>query len=263
MEQSKLKTDRYHVLSVTRTIDILETLYRVGRAMSIKEIAAELGVPPSSIHRVLSTLEARHYVQQEETSKRYWLGISLYCLGMAFINSRPATANTLHSYLVDLATQTNECAHLGMIDFSEGVPKVSVVDKVTGGNRTLSYTPAIGSRTTAYASALGKVLLAQHLSSSPEWLPRIDLRPITPATITDHSMLLDELRHIKADGFAIDNEEGEAGLMCIAAPILGPKGESIAALSCSGPDSRMRPRLDQIRAVVCELAGKASNSLAS
>ncbi len=118
------------ILSVHKSIDILFLLQQEGREMGVTEIARALGLNKSTVHRVLSTLDSRDFVQQNSETGKYWLGLKLYSLGMTIGDKLPLKVIAT-PYLKALSQKFNEGAHLAVIDRSFSLfPKILIIDKI-------------------------------------------------------------------------------------------------------------------------------------
>lgn len=246
--------------SVDRALDILLLLQQEGKEMGVTQISSALGMYKSTVHRTLTTLENKGFVQQNPDNGKYWLGIKLYSLGM-LIRERLPLRNIAYPHAKALAEKFNEVVHISILDKTAlSYPKHIIIDKIQG-QQVLSLTPPIGSSAPCHSSAVGKCLLA---FSPRQYLQKFIGNPLpvfTEKTITNWDKLTGELSVIKRQGYAVDDEELELGLTCVAGPILGRDTEIIAALSLSGPTSRVRARFDDIVEEVIRTARLISASL--
>lgn len=226
------------VESVRRALRILRCFSVDAPELGVSDIARQLGMHKSTVYRLLGTMEAEGFVHQVDGA-RYALGWRLFELGGA-VKGWPATRKVVLRHLQDLVAATNETAHLAVLD--EG--SVLYVEKVES-PRPLRMPSSVGKRVPPHCTALGKVFLAG--LTRDELLPLIyqPLRPFTPNTIIDPDRLREELESVRVSGYAVDREEIEEGLMCIAAPIVDDQYVVAAAISISGPASRIGPRLAQ------------------
>ncbi|MBP1764005.1 MAG: yagI [Firmicutes bacterium] len=238
------------ILSVHKSIDVLLLLQNEGREMGVTEIAKRLGMNKSTIHRILSTLDSRDFVQQNSETGKYWLGLRLYSLGMTIADKLPLKVIAA-PYLKALSEKFNEGVHMAVLDRSFNLfPKILIIDKIQT-QQLLSFTPPIGSGSTCNSSGMGKCLLA---FCPDEYLRRYIGTPLprlTKNTITEWPEFLQEMKHIREDGYAIDQEELEIGLTCVAGPILNRKQEIVAAISLSGPTSRINS--DMLPDIIAEV----------
>jgi len=223
--------------SVDRALDILLLLQ--DKEMGITEISNALGVYKSTIYRTLVTLENKGFVQQNPENGKYWLGLRLYSLGM-LIKDKLTIKNLVFPYAKALAEQFKEVVHISTLDMNaQEYPKHIIIDKFES-QQVLSLTPPIGSSACCHSSAVGKALLAFSKKGYLEKYIGNKLPAFTEKTIASWPELLKELEKIRKEGYAVDDEELELGLTCIAAPILNKDGEAVAALSISGPTARVK-----------------------
>ncbi|MFZ5944592.1 MAG: IclR family transcriptional regulator [Bacillota bacterium] len=251
-------TEKEVINSVDRALDILLLLQKEGKELGITQISNSLGVYKSTIYRTLVTLESKGFVQQNPENGKYWLGMRLYTLGM-MIKEKLTIKNIIYPYAKKLSEKFNEVVHISILDKSaEKYPKHIIIDKVES-QQVLSLTPNIGSSACCHSSAVGKALLA---FSDLEYLDIFKgnrLPKFTEKTITDWDELIKELKQIKEIGYAVDDEELELGLTCVAAPILGVDGQAVAAISISGPTARVKSdRYQEILMEVKETARQLS-----
>lgn len=245
--------------SIDRALDILLLFQREGREMGVTQISAALGIYKSTVHRTLSTLEKRGFVQQNPDNGRYWLGIKLYSLGMLIREQLPIR-NIAYPYAKDLAEKFNEVVHLAVNDYSAVYPTHTLLDKIHG-HQMLAMTPPIGSSVPSHCSAMGKCLLAFSPRSVIDKYIGSLLPVFTEKTISNWDDFLRELELVKQQGYAIEDGELELGLTCVAAPIMAKNGEIIAALSLSGPTSRVKTRLAEIVAEVIKTTKQIADQL--
>lgn len=227
------------IAAVDRAIDILLALYRHRQPLGVTEISRELGLYKSTVHRTLATLQRRGFVQKEASSDRYVLGMKLFTLG-ALVKERTSLAQVAHPFMEQLARWAKETVHLGVLDPDLDAPEnLIVLDKVET-QQVLTVTPRIGFGSSPHCSAMGKVLLA---ACPPdfveEFVRRRGLPRRTPRTITDLERLQQELSQVRQQGYAVDDQEMELGLLCLGAPVYDAQGRVVGAISVSGPVTRM------------------------
>jgi DNA-binding IclR family transcriptional regulator len=245
------------VQSVQRALKILGCFNLDHQELGITEIANQLGFNKSTVYRLLGTLESEGFVRKVNDN-RYMLSWKMFELGMvvsAFGGDHQIILETLQS----IVNQTGETAHLAVLDNGE----VLYIEKIES-PYTLRMPSSIGRRVPTHCTALGKVLLA-NLDDS-ECLSLIygkTLKAFTKHTITNPDQLRQELQKIRTDGYAIDSEELELGLICIAAPIIDDKGKICGAVSIAGPSSRIEQNLESNIAALRKEAKNLSHSLGS
>lgn len=248
--------ERRSVQSVDRALDLLEALTGADGEVSITMVASRTGLHVSTAHRLLATLLRRGYVRQNPDTSRYYAGPKLTVLaegGSRFGELRLRARPVLQA----LAESTRETANLSVLDDTAAV----YLDTVAGPQMVRLFT-TVGNRVPLHATGAGKALLA--------WLPvprreaileRIDLRPHTVHTIASADALRKALEEIRERGYAVDDEEFDDGVRCVAVPV-GPLGAPIAAISVSGPASRLgRPRLGELAPLLRRGAGELADSL--
>lgn len=246
--------------AVDRALDIVMLFHQEKRELGISEISRLLGMHKSTVHRCLTTLERKGFVQQNTETNRYWLGIKFYILGNLF-RDKMRIQDIAAPFARQLAEKLNETVHLAILEDSvEEGPQAVVIYKVETGQR-LSTTPRIGSGAPAHCCGVGKVLLAY---GPPEVLQKMAQRPLTrftANTITEMPRLLLELERVRRNGFCVDMDELEVGLTCIAAPVFNHANEVVAAVSTSGPTARMLPIKEEIVEEVKKSAVEISQKL--
>ena len=252
---------KYAVSSIDRALDILLFIFRERREMGITQIAGELGLYKSTVHQDLSTLMERGFIEQNPVTSKYWLGVKLFSLGMLY-KDKMRIQDLARPFTEKLAERFLEVVHLGILEHDERNPgRVLLIDKVETQN-VLTLTPEIGTGTSAHCSAMGKALLAYQPDDYLQKLAKKKLERYTPNTITDFQELRRELSRIRAQGYSIDREEIELGLICIGAPVFTIQNKVIAAISVSGPTTRITPdRIPEIIAEVKEATVKISGRI--
>jgi len=254
MKESK---PNYPIKVLNKTFSILEVLLQQGSAMNMTEISKKLDLYPSTTHRILDTLKHWGYVEQEPDNQEYQLGLKVLELGMAKLQQidlvREATP-----YLKELVKQCNETAHLGVLE--EGDVLYLAKEESSQTIRMCSY---VGKRAPLHCTALGKVLLAfLPEEERKKILEQKELPRLTDNTITDRNKLEKELSKIQKQGFALDQEENEKDVRCIAAPIRNYQGRVIAAVSISGPAFRIDKKVqNNLKEALIETSTKISKRL--
>jgi DNA-binding IclR family transcriptional regulator len=236
----------YSIQAVDNVFRLLEA-FDADEEIGVTELAVRLKLHKNNVFRILATLTTRGYVEKNEETDRYRLGPACLVLGQAYSRRRSLLVLARRS-LRELAEATGESAHLGVLaDFEvihlDGEPSERLV--ATG--------LRVGRRLPAHCTALGKVLLG---CADPKRLEAYDQELVargrvaarTPATLVDREKLVEHLRAVRAQGYAIDLEECETGLCCASAPVYDAGGHLVAALSVSGPAFRLDP--EQLAGVV-------------
>ncbi len=242
------------ISSVQKAMEVLKIFSIDTPELSLTEISERMNLHKSSIFRILNTLVLSGLVEKDPVTNRYRLGLLLLDLANQVLNRYDLRDRT-GPYLEALAQETGEIIHLSILD---GVDIVYLEKK--GQGQPLTVATRVGGRYPAYASAMGKVLLSalppQDLSDVLKACP---LKKLTPTTITEVPELLKALERVKAQGFALDNEESFPGVCCVAAPLHERNGQVVAAISATVPKQRMgKRRMEQLRKLVVETAGLIS-----
>ena len=229
------------VQSVDRTIDVLEALAEVGGIARSKEIAQTVGLPVPTVHRLLATLNMRGYVLQLP-DRRYALGARLVRLGTVAAQQSGAQVQPALDQLVARLEETVNLAFLTQ-DTMTYVAQAS-------SHRSMRMFTEVGRRVALHTSGVGKAVLTT--------LPDAQVRDaLKTAGARDLDAVLSEVDASRERGYAIDDEEQEVGVRCLAVAV--PGGPAPAALSVSGPSSRLGPLVyeqvaAQLRATAKELA---------
>lgn len=233
------------VQTIQRVSLILDILGQSPQGISIRDLSARIKLPKGTTHRLLSSLSYFGYVRQNQKSRNYFLGLKLVELGQLLLNQLDLRKEA-ESFLRDLAERTKETVHMVFLDRDEIVyiDKVELDHNLSG----LRMASRIGLRNPAHSCAVGKVLFS-HLPE--EELDRIikekGLIKRTENTITDPPQLKEHLKSVRSQGYAVDDEENERGIRCIAAPIFNEADKAVAAVSISGPAFRVTKKVIQER----------------
>lgn len=250
------KPEQSTIQSLDRAIDVLDLL-AAHAGLTLTEIATGLEQSPATMHRVLSTLEARNIVEMDGQSQTWHIGASAYRIGSAFLH-RSGVVERSRPAMRRLMEQTGETSNLG-IEMNGNVLFIGQVET----NETIRAFFPPGTISPMHASGIGKALLSQYPDESFERVfAGRDLEGFTEKTVTDITALRDDLSRARARGWAFDDEEKATGMRCVAAPILNTYGEAIAGISVSGPTSRMpEERIEEIAALVAAAAQDVSRGL--
>ena len=225
--------------SVHKTFAILEYFTVQKPEWGVTELAAEIGSNKSTVYRFLADLCQVGVLYKHPSTEKYSLGLKLFELGNR-VELRSAFVDKTHPELIAVAGRITETVHIAVLKKQ----RVYYVDKVES-PQGLKISSHIGSFNPAYATALGKILLAFLAENVKEQTVQAIMEGQAPVaftenTITDRAALFAELRKIRKNGFAIDRQEFELGLICVAVPIFNQKNEVVASLSASGPANRFR-----------------------
>jgi IclR family KDG regulon transcriptional repressor len=228
------RKSRYVIQSVSRALELLK-LFSEEPDLSLTEISQRLSLSTSSVFRLLATLQAHGYLEQNPASRRYRLGVACLELGGTFLSQSDVRRRAL-PILRSLRDDCRETVHMGMLDGRE----VVYIEKLESLQPIGSMGSRIGARAPARCTALGKAMLAYRPEDEVRRLyPEPELPQLTPSTITDLEELIKELDRIRERGYAIDEQENELGVKCIAVPIWDHLHNARVAVSVSGPAERI------------------------
>jgi IclR family KDG regulon transcriptional repressor len=231
---------RYVTRSVERALTILH-LFILGEAeISLSDISHRVGLHQSTVFRLLATLGAAGFTEQNPNTGRYRLGPAALSLGQAFLRHSDLR-QLAEASLAILRDRSGETVHLAILDGTE----VLYLEKLPGLHPIGLMSSRVGDRSPAHCTGLGKALLAFEPEAEVRQLARDGLRSYTPRTITRISSLLPELATIREKGYAVDDEEHEVGVVCVAAPVFD-SSQVVAAISASGPADRIRQEMDDL-----------------
>ena len=250
------------VKSAKRVLDVLELLASEPRAMALHEISAAVGMPPSSAHRLMSTLVDAGFVDQND--KRYELSMKWFALMSATLASAGTSGSSnlrqvAYPVMLELAADFKVTCNLAVLQGRD----VVYIEKVDGG--PFGIGTHIGGVLPAHATALGKSLIAgMSEERREEWLGVGNYRALTPNTMTSVDGLRRELEEIRQLGYAVDDEEWHLGIACMASAIPGRTGEPVGAISVSSvKPSMLGLGFDVVGARVREAAERIGTVLGS
>jgi DNA-binding IclR family transcriptional regulator len=248
---------REGVKSAQRALSVLELLVSSDAPLTFAEIGARLDYPRSSLFGLLNTLLDRHWIELDEKTRRYRLGIRTFEAGNAYLRSIDLV-QLAHPHMERIRDELDEIVQFSVLDGRWNV----YLCKVDGG-QNLRLASEVGKRLQAHATALGKALLA---GLSEEAFDRLDfpdpLERFTPNTLASEDDLRRELALTRARGYATDVEEHTIGVRCFAMPIRNHAGQTVAALSVSFPTVRFtEARGEQALALLREATGAISRDL--
>ncbi|MEC9490219.1 MAG: IclR family transcriptional regulator [Halanaerobiales bacterium] len=245
------------IKSLDRALDILELIVDRENGMGVTEISRELEIHKSTVYRLLDTLKFRGFLEKNEDNHKYIAGIKLFELSSKVLNDIDSRVR-VRPYLEELMQKTKETIHLGILDAGE----VIYLDKVES-NATIRMYSQVGKRVPAHSTSLGKAIMA-HLPEKrvKEILAEKGMEKNTENTITEVDKFLDHLEKVRKQGYAVDDEEQEEDIRCIAGPIFNHQGKVVAAFSISAPMTRMtESRMNELAELVVEYSQKMSRSL--
>ena len=255
---TKRKADETQVQSVVRTLQILEALASEGE-LGLTDLAEQVGVHKSTLFRFMRTLCDLGYARRDPDTERFSLTLKVFELGSS-VYARVDLVKLASPFLLRLSATTQETVHLAILDGGRLV-YLSKIESTR--SLRVAMQSRVGLTAPAYCTGVGKALLAfAETDILDAYLATCDFVRHTEKTIPDRLKLLAELQMIRNRGWAVDDEEHERGVRCVAAPVRNRDGAVIAALSISGPTLRLtQDRLDTVRSLVCEAAEEISRLL--
>jgi len=255
-ERRKTEFGRPTVQSVDRSLDVLEALAQRATPTGISELAQLVGLHVSTVHRLLATLVDRGYVRQDPESSRYHLGSRVFALAAA-AELHLDLRNLARPFLERLMRGSGETANLA----TQAEGDVVYLEHAQS-PRLVRMTTQPGARAPMYCTSVGKAMLA---FGERELIERVIAGPMprrTKKTIVSPERLRAELVAIAHKGYAVDDEEAEEGVRCIAAPVFDRRGGVIGSVSISGPTTRVTPqRVDELAPLICRIAKELSKQL--
>jgi IclR family KDG regulon transcriptional repressor len=223
------------VQSVDRILDIIELLSLYPSGLLLRDLAQVSKLHTSTVHRLLSCLIARGYARKDPRSGKYCLTLRFFEIGCAASGALDLVA-VAREQLDELSDFSKEVVHLVKRD---GLSVVYLY-KAEPSQSLVRMSSRVGGRNPLYCTAVGRSILANLPEDEVNEIWELsDITPVTSKTITNLEALKSQLAIAKKKGYAIDNEENEEGVYCLAAPIFNWKGEPIAAISVSAPLNRM------------------------
>ncbi len=240
-------------LTLLKGLKVLETLAYSDRPRGVSDLASEMDLPKSNIHRTLQTLISAGYVRSEHGSSLYRCTLKVFEMASAVV-SRIDVRGNAEPLMQVLGEQTRETIHLSVLDQLD----VIYLHKVESPQPVRAYS-TIGGRAPAYCVASGKSLLAHQ---SEQWLRQLPqtLRMYTSETLTDADDLRREFARVRMQGYAVNRGEWRETVGGVATIVRDVTGQPVAAIGVSGPIDRMRSNLEQHIPLVIS-AGRETSKL--
>ena len=246
------KTEQNTIQSLDRAMMILEAL-GTGGGGTLTALSTALGQSPATVYRVLTTLEARGIAEFDPAAQSWHVGAGAFRIGSAFLR-RTNLVERARPVMQALMAATGETANLGIAS-GERVIFVSQVE--THASIRAFFPP--GTQSPMHASGIGKALLAEFGEPQFARVVAAGLEQFTGRTLTTEAALLADLATTRRRGFALDDEEKNEGMRCVAAPVFDATGAAVAGLSISGPTARVTvdrigPLGDEVRRAASDLS---------
>lgn len=245
------------IQSIDRALRILDLFDEYETELKITDISERMQLHKSTVHSLLKTLQSRNYIEQNVENGKYRLGMKLFERGNLVIRSLDIRTIS-KKYLIDLSVKTGNTVHLVILDGKEGI----YIDKVEGSSATVLYS-RIGRRIPVHCSAVGKALVAHKNGVElNEILDGYVYKQHTPNTLTNENAFIAELEKVRSTGYAMDREENEPGITCLAVPIWDHSGSVVAAMSMSQHSASVNDdKMDRTVQMLKEAANKISIEL--
>ena len=223
------------VRSISRALDIFELLQESPGGLRLADLKRELAIPVSSLHGILATLVERGYLVKDELSMEYRLGAKIFRFTASYQHDSELILQA-NDVMERLTHKTSETTSLAVLD---GDSVVFIHNRVTDGR--LQVVNPIGTRLSAHATGLGKIMLA-HLSEEELDLiyPHETLVQLTPATNINKKELLVELRKTRERGYAYDDEESTPGVWAVAGCLCDQNHRPLGAICIVSPRFKIR-----------------------
>lgn len=245
------------VQSLSRALKLLNALSYYTQGLSLSEVASEVGLPNSTAHRLLTTLQNERYVRFDNERSVWMIGVQAFRVGSTFVRSRDLVS-IARPYMRRLMYQAGETVNLGIVDRGEVVYLAQVETQ-----KMMRAIAGPGGRAPLHCSGIGKALLAFMRNDDRERaLASLQWHRETAKTLMSAEAIKAELPSIEQGNYAVDDEENAIGLRCVASVVFNEYGEPMAGLSVSGPTARLTDaRLPALGAMVASIAGEITAEL--
>ncbi len=245
------------VQSVDRALLLIETLAEDDEGYRLTDLAVRTGLSPSTVHRLLTTLEKRRFVQFDRSDSIWHIGAKSFSVGTTFLRRRSFSAQAL-PFLRKLRDQTRETANLAVVDDGS----VIIVNRVES-REIMRTVTKVGGRVPMVASGLGKAVLSTYSEDDVHAVIRRQGMPkLTAKSVVRAGELCKILQTIREQGYSVDDEEAVMGLRCVSAVVFDDRSEPLAAISVSGTTARITiDRLPVLGKIVRDVAQELTTAL--
>jgi DNA-binding IclR family transcriptional regulator len=241
------------IATVERAADVLTLFTQVDEpTLGVTEIAAALGLSKAAVHRILTSLRGRGFVDLDESTRRYALGAAAFALGLTYM-SRLDVRAAAGPELELLSESIGETATLSILSGDARI----YVDQVTPAREIVMAVP-LGRRFPLHAGSSSKALLAFLPESERRRIVEGPLEALTDTTLVDAEALTADLDAIRSRGYALSTGERQRGAASVAAPVLDHTGRAVGAVSVCGPAERFGSSLDEAAQLLVRAAGRVS-----
>lgn len=219
--------------SVATAVRLLKTFSEGEAEIGVTTLSKRLGVAKSTVYRLASTLVAEGMLEQNRENDKYRLGLALFGLG-ALVRQRMNVSTEARPHIFALREATNETVHLAV---PEGAQIIYVYDLES--TQAIRQRANLGERKPAFCSAEGRAMLAFAASQTLDIVIAAGLVARTPRTDINPRNLARALEQVRAQGYAMEDEQSEMGMRSLAAPIRDSEGRVVAAVGIAGPMQRL------------------------
>ncbi|MCI5699053.1 MAG: IclR family transcriptional regulator [Lachnospiraceae bacterium] len=240
-------------------IQVSERIFRTIECMAqngpigLLDLSKELSLNKTTVHRILNSLICMDYVKQDPDTLKYSLTFKICSISNQIL-SQNTMIDIARPYLHELAEQTGEIVHLVQLIETEAV----YIDKVEATRNTVRLVSMVGKMIPLYCSGVGKAMLADMPDEKIDLIwKNSKIRKLTDYTITDYQVFRETIEQIRRNGYALDNEENEIGVRCVAVSLKNLSGKSTYAISVSAPKDRMSDeRILQLTELILQTKNK-------
>ena len=238
--------------SVIKAVEVLRELASSECGLGVTEISNNLNYGVSATYHLLNTLRLCNIIEQDRETKKYRIGFELFRISSVAKNQNNL-ANIAQPHLDKLKENVGETSNLVILDNSK-----TVYIAQSESNNLLKMFTQLGARVPFYCTGAGKAILAYQAEEVQKYtIGKTIFNKYTKNTLTTAEELINEFKIIRVQGYALDNEEREFGVTCVAAPVFDCFEEAIAAISISGPTSRLNEK--GIRNIIHQVMGASEN----
>ncbi len=224
-----------NVKSLVRALQVLECFSVEQPELGPSEIARTLNMQKSTVYNILSTYQSCGYLQKNQQTGKYSLGLKVLHLGY-IVNSHQGLRDIFLPYLNRIAQETHEVCYFGILNDDEVLYIEAAYPSGQQATRNI-----LGERAPLYCTGLGKAMLAFMEETDRERVLAQPMHNFTGCTLSDPAVLRNNLEEVRSNGYAVDNMEHEFGVRCVAVPIFNSAGKIFASVSVSGPSPRFDP----------------------
>ncbi|HSW35056.1 MAG TPA: IclR family transcriptional regulator [Candidatus Limnocylindrales bacterium] len=224
-------------LSVSKALSIINLLAEQEDCLSLTQISTALGLSLSTTHHLISSLKMERYVEQNQSNKKYGIGLRLFEISLSN-NYYQLLAKIAGPVLENMSDETGESSNLAVLIDGQ----ITYIAQRHSSQMMKTFVQ-LGKRSPVHCTGVGKVLISELSEEAIEQIvKKHGLIKYTANTITSLEGLKEELEKVKINQYAIDQEEREDGVVCIAAPVFSSTKKITAAISISGPTSRIKEK---------------------